>query len=213
MNIHTKVNRGKMKKLLLVSTLAAAAAFSNTAFAQAKNFEGFTAGVNVSSVGGTSTISGDGAKFDYGQQSFVPGVELGYNFAASKDVVLGLTATYDFADSKLGQESFDNFGSGTIKGQNRYSINFKPGFVVTPSTMIYATVGYNSMTAKVTALDQSKSGTVSGVGYGAGISVMVNTNIFVKAEFQQVNFNSINLGGPSITPNLTVGTIGIGYKF
>ncbi len=201
-----------MKKLLAISTLAAAAAFSNTAFAQAKNFEGFTAGVNVSSVGGTTTQSGEGATLDFGQQSFVPGVELGYNYAASNDVVLGLTATYDFADSKLGQIN-DEEGQINFKGQNRMSINFKPGFVVTPNTMVYATVGYNSMKTKATIDSYSGSKTLNGIGYGLGISTMVNKNVFIKAEVQQINFDSWTQDGLSVKPNLTVGTVGIGYKF
>ena len=203
-----------MKKKLLASLILLAG--SSAVFAQANNFEGFTAGVNVSSVGGTSTQSTDGISIDFGQQSFVPGLELGYNYAATQKIVLGLTATYDLADSKLGQNSFEG-QSATNKGQNRYSVNFKPGFLVAPSTMIYATVGYNSMTQKLQNPVQSYSNTVSGIGYGAGISVMVDKNIFVKAEVQQVNFNSASLTANDITgtiqPNLTIGTIGVGYKF
>ena len=203
-----------MKKKLLASLILLAG--SSAVFAQANNFEGFTAGVNVSSVGGTSTISAGGASIDFGQQSFVPGLELGYNYAATQSIVLGLTATYDLADSKLGQQGFAG-QSADIKGQNRYSVNFKPGFLVTPSTMIYATVGYNSMTQKFQAPGESFSSTVSGVGYGAGVSVMVDKNIFVKAEVQQVNFNSASYTSSgqtgTIQPNLTIGTIGVGYKF
>jgi outer membrane immunogenic protein len=200
-----------MKIKLLVASLMTVAATG--AFAQAKNFEGFTAGVNVSSVGGTSTLKGAEGSADLGQQSVVPGVELGYNFAASKEIVLGLTATYDFADSKLGQSS-DADGNFNVKGQNRMSINFKPGYVISPSTMVYATVGYNSMTGKLTdSVLGSTTKTYTGVGYGLGVAVMATKNVFVKAEVQQVNFGSQSSDGTSVQPNLTVGTIGVGYKF
>jgi outer membrane immunogenic protein len=210
-----------MKKKLLVAALLSAVATG--VFAQAKNFEGFTAGLNVSSVGGTSTFTGSSAdvsqSYDFGQQSFVPGVELGYNYAATQDIVLGLTATYDFTDSNLGKVS--GFGQETsFKGQNRYSINFKPGYVITPSTMIYATVGYNAMSLKTSGYIDGGSSTtsVSGIGYGLGLAVMATKNIFIKAEVQQVNFGSKTLFTDadyttSIKPNLTVGTIGVGYKF
>jgi opacity protein-like surface antigen len=197
------------KKLLVASLLSVAA---TGAFAQASNFEGFTAGINVSSVGGTTTTTFEGLKIDGGQQSVVPGVELGYNFAASKEIVLGLTATYDFSDSKLGQIGVDGT-SLNVKGQNRMSINFKPGYVITPSTMVYATVGYNSMSTRAALGGESASKTLSGVGYGLGIAVMATKNIFVKAEVQQVNFGTWNDSGISVQPNLTVGTIGVGYKF
>lgn len=199
-----------MKIKLLVASMMTVAATG--AFAQASNFEGFTAGINVSSVGGTTTTTFDGLKIDGGQQSVVPGVELGYNFAASKEIVLGLTATYDFSDSKLGQIGVDGT-SLNVKGQNRMSINFKPGYVITPSTMVYATVGYNSMSTRAALGGESSSKTLSGVGYGLGIAVMATKNVFVKAEVQQVNFGTWNDSGISVQPNLTVGTIGVGYKF
>jgi outer membrane immunogenic protein len=199
-----------MKKNLLVAALLSVAATG--AFAQANNFEGFTAGVNVSSVGGSSTTTFDGVSLDGGQQSVVPGVELGYNFAASKEIVLGLTATYDFSDSKLGQIGLDG-DNLNLKGQNRMSINFKPGYVITPSTMVYATVGYNTMSAKASLGGDSSTKTVNGVGYGLGIAVMATKNVFVKAEVQQVNFDTWNDGNLSVRPNMTVGTIGLGYKF
>ena len=200
-----------MKIKLLVASMMTVVATG--AFAQAKNFEGFTAGVNVSSVGGTSTLSTSAGTIDFGQQSVVPGVELGYNYAATQSVVLGLTATYDFVDSKLGQAGNEDVGSLNFKAQNRMSVNFKPGFVVTPSTLLYATVGYNSMSAKAALNGESESKTLSGIGYGLGVAVMVDKNVFVKAEVQQVNYGKWNDSGLSIQPNLTVGTIGVGYKF
>jgi outer membrane immunogenic protein len=202
-----------MKKQLLIASAFALA--STGAFAQAKNFEGFTAGVNVSSVGGTLKLTDSVlGSINMGQQSIVAGAELGYNFAASKEVVLGLTATYDFVSSNLGQANA--LGDGfNFKGQNRYSINFKPGYVITPSTMVYATVGYNSMGVKGTASNgASDTTTLTGIGYGLGLAVMASKNVFVKAEVQQVNFGSKDTGGgTSLQPNLTIGTIGVGYKF
>lgn len=199
-----------MKKKLLALALLAG---STGVFAQASNFAGFTAGVNVSSVGGTSTLSSTGSSIDFGQQTFVPGVELGYNYAADKNIVLGLTATYDFVDSKLGQAGDPDLGTINFQGQNRMSINFKPGYVVAPNTMVYATVGYNQMKTKATFGSASTSKNLNGIGYGLGVSVMVDKNIFVKAEVQQINFDSWSDSGVSLKPNLTVGTIGIGYKF
>jgi outer membrane immunogenic protein len=200
-----------MKKQLLIASAFALA--STGAFAQAKNFEGFTAGVNVSSVGGTTKLNSDLGSIDLGQQSVVAGAELGYNFAASKEVVLGLTATYDFVNSNLGQGTLAGGDGFNMKGQNRYSINFKPGYVITPSTMVYATVGYNSMAGKLSGSSgASETKTATGFGYGVGLAVMATKNVFVKAEVQQINFNSVG-DGATFQPNLTVGTIGVGYKF
>lgn len=207
--------KSKIFALALISTLAGGA------LAQTNAFEGFTAGINISSIGATTTLTDTDSKVDLGQQSAVPGIELSYNFAASSNFVLGISATYDFTKTKLGSIS-DQDGSSTFKGQNRMSINLKPGFLVTPNSMVYAVVGYNAMSTKIDAnsataspASESFSKTLNGIGYGAGVAVMIDKNIFVKAEVQQVNFNSWNPEGDiaSIKPNLTVGTIGIGYKF
>ena len=197
-----------MKKRIAIFPAVFSLFISSKAFSQATNFEGITAGVNFSSVGGTTKISGSGNSVSYGQQSFVPSAEVGYNFAATSEIVIGITATYDFTDIKLGQEGDLNY-----KGQNRMSINLKPGYIVAPNTMIYATVGFNSM--KVKASDASPPDTnknLNGLGYGLGVAVMLTKNAFFKAEAQQVNFNSWN-DGASLTPNLTIGTVGVGYKF
>ncbi len=207
-----------MKKVIVISSILAAVAFSSSAFAQAKNFEGFTAGINVSSVGGSAKVngtdeSGGSQSETSGQQSFVPGIELGYNFAASDSVILGFTATYDFTKTKFFDASdVDSFDSGY--GQNRYSINFKPGYVIAPNVMLYATVGYNSMTLKSSGTGEPDiSKRLNGIGYGAGISVMLSKNIFAKAEVQQVGYNSLTSGDDTVKPSTTIGTIGIGYKF
>ena len=203
-----------MKKQLLVASAFALA--STGVFAQANNFEGFTAGINVSSVGSSNELKTANGNTNFGQLTVVPGIELGYNFAASKEVVLGLTATYDFVSSDLAKVTDnDPTGGFTAKGQNRYSINFKPGYVITPSTMIYATVGYNSMSQKLSGGDGfSQTNNVTGIGYGLGVAVMATKNVFVKAEVQQINFSKVTFpdGGTGQT-NLTVGTIGLGYKF
>lgn len=81
------------------------------AFAQANNFQGFTIGVNGSSVGSSTTISGGGDSIDMGQQTFVPSGEIGYTYGAG-DAAISLTGTYDFADTKAGQVTA---GSTSVK--------------------------------------------------------------------------------------------------
>ena len=200
-----------MKKKLLAAALLVA---STGVMAQAKSFEGFTAGINVSSVGASSEVNFVGASFNLGQQNIVPSIELGYNFALGNQFVLGLTGTYDFTKTKGGSIT-DSFQT---EAENHFSINLKPGFVVTPSTMIYATVGYNQMTGKVTGNNvTTESQNFTGIGYGLGASMLVDKNVFIKVEFQQINYGSQNktiAGEPiSYKPNATVGTIGVGYKF
>jgi len=193
-----------MKKQLLA--LAMTSVVSAGAMAQANVFEGFSAGVSVSSVGSTTEISGAEGSANMGQQSVGPTIEAGYTFGVSKDFAVGLTATYDLSDTKSG--SVDGFN---FKGKNHYSVNLKPGYV-TGNTMIYAILGYHGMKGTANDLGESASLNFNGFGAGAGVAVLLTKNVFVKAEAQQITYTS-KTDGATFKPNATVGTIGIGYKF
>ncbi|MBU3555094.1 outer membrane protein [Polynucleobacter sp. UB-Piko-W3] len=195
-----------MKKKLLVASLLALA--GTGAMAQSNAFEGFSAGVKVSSVGTSTTISDNAGSVNLGQQSIVPTVELGYAYGVSKEIVLGLTATYDLTETKAGSVNNVN-----LKGENHYSINFKPGYVFNNTTQVYAIVGYNSMTGKISNGGAKATSTYNGFGGGAGIQALISKNIYVQAEVQQLTYDSKTFSGVTVKPSATVGTLGLGYKF
>lgn len=197
-----------MKKLIVCILLASGSA---GVFAQANNFQGFSLGLNGSTVGSSTNISGSGASIDIGQQTFSPSAEIGYSYGVL-DAVISLTATYDFVDLKSGQATV-NSDSINFVGKNHYSINLKPGYVVNPTTLIYATVGYNSVKGEITGGALTGSTNFSGVGYGAGVALLVSSNVFLKAEIQQISYGSKTVNGVTYQPSSTVGTVGIGYKF
>lgn len=190
--------------LLLVLTSA-------SAFAQGKNFQGFTFGINGSTVGSSTKISDTVASIDMGQQTFIPSAEIGYNYGDS-EAVISLTATYDFVNTKAGQATL-NSDSVKLIGKNHYSINLKPGYAVTPTTLVYATVGYNSIKGEITGGVFDGSANFSGVGYGIGFAQLFSNNTFLKAEIQQISYGSKTINGVSYQPSSTVGTLGVGYKF
>jgi len=199
-----------MKRKFLALALLAG---STGVFAQSNPFEGFSAGVSVSSVGASTTLTDSIGSINMGQQSIVPTVEVGYMYGISKDIGLGVTFTYDLADTKAG--SLDNFN---MKGKNHYSINLKPGYVVGNSTMIYALVGYNSTKGTASYEGYSTSTNYNGVGAGLGIQTLLTKNLYVKLEAQQVTYNSKSFTDDTgdtgkFKPSATIGTIGIGYKF
>lgn len=193
------------KKLFVASLLSVAA---TGAFAQANAFEGFSAGVKVSSVGASTSISEPGFSTNMGQQSVVPTLEVGYAYGLSKEISLGLTATYDLAEAKAGSVNEVNF-----KNTDHYSINFKPGYVFNNNTMVYAILGYNSMTGKASAGGMSVNQTFNGFGAGLGIQALVTKNVYIQAEAQQITYSGQTKDGTTFTPSATVGTVGVGYKF
>ncbi len=198
-----------MKNKLLATMLLTVAA--NSAMAQANSqanpFEGPSIGVSVSSVGGTTDVSGP-LSGNAGQQSVVPTIDAGYAFGISKDVALGLTGTYDLADTKGG-----SVGSANLVGKKHYSINFKPGYVLGTSTMIYGLIGYNRMSGTMNYNGYTGTSNLNGIGYGLGIEVLLDKNVYVKLEGQQIKYSSSTLNGETYKPSATIATLGLGYKF
>jgi opacity protein-like surface antigen len=196
-----------MKKLLAASLLSVAA---TGAFAQASGnaYEGFNAGVKVSSVGASTSLTAPGLSANVGQQSIVPTLEVGYTYGLTKEIALGLTATYDLSETKAGTVNGLN-----LKGTDHYSLNFKPGYVFNNATQVYAIIGYNSMTGKASLNGYSANHTYNGFGAGLGIQTLLTKNIYVQAEAQQITYTGVTDKSLTVTPNATVGTVGVGYKF
>lgn len=198
-----------MQKKLLVAALfsisATAAMAQNNA--QTNPFEGPSIGVSVSSVGGSTDLSGTRSA-NMGQQSVVPTIDAGYAFGLTKEVALGLTATYDLADTKGGSDANAN-----LVGKKHYSINFKPGYVLGTSNMIFALVGYNRMSGTLNNNGYTGTSNLNGIGYGIGIETLLDKNIYLKVEGQQVKYSSSTVSSVTFKPSTTIATIGLGYKF
>lgn len=193
-----------MKKTALTLALLVT---SSIGMAQENPFEGPSVGVSVSSVGGSTNISGVRSA-NIGEQSIVPTVELGYTYGASKEIALGLTGTYDLADTKGGSD-----GNGNLVGKKHYSINFKPGYVLGSSTMLYALVGYNRMQGTFNEGGFTGSSNLNGIGYGLGIQALLDKYFYIKLEGQQVKYTTASVSGITYKPSTTIATLGIGYKF
>jgi outer membrane immunogenic protein len=201
-----------MKKLLITAA-AAATFFVPQVFAQSRNFEGLSLGVNLSAASSSTEVSGAGFSNNNGDTSTHAGVQAAYGFPLGDAFVFGIGATYDFGDLKGGSTS----AAGTsyeVKGKDRYSVYFEPGFVISNSSMVYGKIGYQGMKGEINlSTGQTFSDDYFGAGYGAGIRTMVNRNVYFQAEFLQVNFDEKTQNGVRSKPSATIGTIGVGYKF
>jgi hypothetical protein len=187
-----------MKKKLLVT--AALSIIATGVIAQsdppANPFEGASVGVSVSSAGGSTDISGTQSA-NMGQQSVVPTANVGYAYGLTKEIALGLTGTYDLADTKGGSS-----GSANLVGKKHWSVNFKPGYV-----------GYNRMQGTLNNNGSSGVSNLNGIGYGIGIEALVDKNVYVRLEGQQVKYTTATMSGLTYKPSTTLATLGLGFKF
>ena len=201
-----------MKKIL-ITTAVAATLFAPQVFAQARNFEGFSLGLNLNAATASSEISSPRFSNKNGDTTTTGGIQAAYGFPLGDTFVFGIGASYEFGDLKGGSTSASGI-SYELKGKDRYSVYFEPGLMISNSSMVYAKIGYQGMKGEVNfSTGQSSSDDYFGAGYGAGIRTMVNKNVYLQAEFMQLFFDEKTQSGVSSKLSATIGTIGVGYKF
>lgn len=215
-----------MKKTVLAFSLIAIGFASN---AQVSNFEGFSAGLNLASISGSTkfgvgnnntnpTIDG------VGKQAWTGQVQAGYGIQMSTSSVFTIGAKYGLSASKIGTLTFDD-GSLSAKAKNQLSLEFAPGTLLNDKTLAYGIISYER--AKLVgdftdntvapAVNSSRSANVKGSGYGAGIRTMLDNKTYFQVEVKQINYGATSLvtadGDLNFTTKAAVGTIGIGKKF
>ena len=188
-----------MKKILVClavgSALASVPAMAQDA-APAQSFEGAhvegLVGYDVTKAG--SSIDDD-ASVDNDQSidGLLYGVGAGYDFR-SGNFVFGPEAevTWSTAKTEFDNGDFEGFGIGNVKANRDLYVGGKVGYVVAPSTMLYAKAGYTNAKFDV----RNGDGTVTtrtdidadGWRVGAGVEQAVSSNVFAKLEYRYSNY-------------------------
>lgn len=206
-----------MKKLLLVAALSVA---TTSVFAQASNFEGFSAGLSISAVGNNTKVSDNsGYSFTLGKDNVIPGIDLSYSKAIDSKMLIGFGLTYDLAKSKSGEIAGGGDTIG-LEAKNHYSVYVQPQYLLNNTTAVFGKLGYHQMKGSISG-DYAANFTsekYNGFGYGVGIKTFIDKNLFVQVEGQIVDFKqkSFDYGGGDVVsykPKSTAGIITLGYKF
>lgn len=190
-----------MKKILIAATIAAAFA-APQAFAQAKNFEGFSVSA------GTFTVS----------NSYTGTSGNNISTGSATDTTLGLQGQYAWAlgnsfvlaaglQSSIGELKAD---AGTGKIKNVTLAYVAPGFAVSNTVLLYGKLGAESYDFSNANGSYSNTATA----YGVGVQVFFNKNVFFQGEVitskpADTNFNGWNV----TTDKVTATTLSVGYKF
>ena len=203
-----------MKKLLIAAAIAASF-IAPHAFAQSKNFEGFSIAGNLNLISATTEMSLNEQSINgVGQQSTNASLQAAYSFAASDVVLLSVGGTYNLADVDAGTIK-SGVNTATVKLQNGTSIYFEPGYVLSEKTLGYAKVSYNTGTVKGEEGTASVTKDISGTGFGFGVRTLLSKNLYLQVEANRIQFDSARFSGDTtdFKSSATVGTVGIGYKF
>lgn len=141
-----------------------------------------------SSVDDDSTIDNDQSI-----DGLLYGVGAGYDFR-SGNFVFGPEAevTWSTAKTEFNNGDFEGFGIGNVKTNRDLYVGGKVGYVIAPSTMIYAKGGYTNAKFDV----RNGDGTVTtntdidtdGWRVGAGVEQAISNNVFAKLEYRYSNY-------------------------
>ncbi len=199
-----------MKKTLLAAAVLCTC-FASQAFAQDKNFEGFSVGINANSVRTSTDASGATFTASASKTSSNASLQANYGFALSDSFVLGVGATVGLGDLDAGSTTVLGLPV-SLKSKNLYAINVEPGYLVSNTTVAYAKIAYQSMKGEV---QMTGGGTQDfhGTGYGLGVRTMLDKNLYLQFEASQVDYNAASISGVSYRPKQTTASIGIGYRF
>lgn len=225
-----------MKIKLLVAaaaTVVASSAMAQSAFEGAYGQLGI--GFDQNSISSSSFLA-DGTSVSTPSAnggSFSGVVGLGYNFAVSKEFLLGLGADFGFVPSNTFNGTNSN-GTFQTKISNRYNIFITPGYVIEKDKLAYLKAGYSSQSVKIT--DQSNvgsngqtmgSGSANGYVLGLGYKQMVSSGLYGFGEVNYYSYSGASFASQSITDDIGTYTVsgfspktsayqflvGVGYKF
>ncbi len=183
-----------MKKILIAATIAAAFA-APQAFAQAKNFEGFsiTGALNVNNNKGEAVSAVDRTESNIGAVAQ-------YDIALGQSFVLGFGASMGLSDFNIASDA---------KLKNTYSVFVAPGFAVSNNALVYGKIASVSAKAEFT----NSSLDISGLGYGIGARYFSSKNVFFQAEYMSNKYDDKKIGTTTFKNQTGVFSIGVGYKF
>lgn len=202
-----------MKKIL-IATAIAATLVAPQAFAQAKNFEGFSLGANLNIANATTEITSTIFNGKSSESSQNLGLQAKYNWALGDAFVLGLGLDLGVGDLKSGEFTIGG-ALVNVKQKEAYSLFVAPGVALNDSVLLYGKVAALSGKFEASGAGGSVSTTVSGVGYGLGVQSYLNKNLFIQGEFMQNNYNdrTFTLNNETDKNNSSIFSIGVGYRF
>ena len=169
-----------MRKFII--TAAATLALAAPAFAQdATSFAGARVGATL------------GYDRTHGRDGFTYGGSFGYDHAITPKITLGAEATFEDSSTKF----------RGIHASRDLAISARAGYVVIPSLLAFAKVGYDTTRIEVVSAGHTN---LEGVRFGGGLEYAVIPHVYLSAEYRRTQYED-NFGGRD------AGIVGVGYRF
>lgn len=234
-----------MKKIASLLVVSGIASLSSMQVNAQSKFEGFygQVGVGYESVtpslsygninitqSGTPIASVPIASSISSSNSFAGTVTAGYNFAISKDFLLGIGAEYSPIAGSKANYSASNATIGTIPGQwnkeNSYNLFLSPATPIGNDGLLYGKVGYTGASIKNQYTGaNSASNNLTGYSLGLGYKQFISAGLYAFGEVNYASYSNLNINDVAtsgvyratqtvtISANAMNALVGIGYKF
>jgi outer membrane immunogenic protein len=196
-----------MKRLIAASTLALACTFGT---AHADSWDGPYVGAeggygwgNVAepfgNVGGPFNESEAPAK----QTGGLFGVNLGYNWLVQPKWLVGIEGNWDWSTIR-GNDGGSGGDVNAVDQNWNASLRARAGFLVTSSTLLFATGGYELMNAdlKDERIPQSHTAMFNGWTFGGGIEQEIVPNVTARLEYRWSDYSQKRV---SFAPDYDIG--------
>ena len=212
-----------MKKLLLVAT----GLFASATPAAAQDFSGIRiearagydwVGLNADFTDPLGTIEADS-----NEDGFNFGVEGGYDFALSQNIILGVYGGIDFTDADFCR-TFNQVDQACLEVKRNYFFGARAGMQVGGSTLLYGKAGYSNGQAEIEfndvddlVDDLADSDSRDGWHFGFGIEQNFGSMFYGKIEFVQTFYGDIDFSNPDFAVSLdgdrSQVMLGLGLRF
>jgi len=217
------------QKVLQICALCAALGtsfFSSQALATAKDFAGFSLGMDLNSDSINTKTDATHHTHDQGNgftttraslQSTESYLNLGltgtYRHPITEHFLIGVGAQIHLTDTNL------NNSGGKVRYTNTNTLFLTPGYAISNTTMLYGKLGIASrkLTGEYAYFPRTDNGTQYGFGAAFALSPQVHLNVeYAFTDYKKFNADSVNAGGNehyATDANVDTLSVGLAYRF
>ena len=164
--------------------------------------------------------------------NFAGVIGLGYNFAITKEFLLGVGADYGFMPSKKFNGDAEFSQAIGYKFSQRYNIFLTSGYVLDKDRLAYLKVGYSSQflestdetSGSATQGQSTGSGNANGYVLGLGYKQMIRSGFYGFGEANYYGYSGASFASTTLSEGTRISNfspkssayqflVGVGYKF
>jgi len=196
-----------MKKILCAAVVASTLAVSPVR-ADSHAFSGFSVAANLNFISTSAEVHNGVFSGSIGDTDAMFSTQAGYVWELGGRYFLGVSGAHGFGFIKAGSA-----GTKAFKVEDIYGVHVEPGYLLNPTSLLYAKVGYLRMRAQAEASTGIEAKDFRGVGYGAGLRILLHSRWYLEMEILQTEYNELRLLDATYNPSTTTASAGLGWRF